>query len=293
MLDLSIRGDLSREEEFEIATILHTLVLDAIFRRSQWVSKDAVFHGGTALSIFRASKRFSEDLDFMISPEAAEELEKIIMRVRDDVHMSMSMRIPGSTIEVRGPKGAEVAKWLFVWAHPNRRNKVNVKAEFLRTAADVLKNYGSIYLVPTAGHDIAVSTPIPAPTLVSAWADKVKAIATRDHMKWRDLFDLAFVSQMMRREAVSNAEKKQALETTARIYGKTLQDIVTGLQAVQASGALTNTQEFEQDLGLWLDKETFEGYQKRNMFAEMLKVVDREIKAALSLEEADDDELMF
>ncbi len=292
MLDFSVRGDLSRDEEFEIATILHTLVLDAIFRRSKWMAKDAVFHGGTALSIFRASKRFSEDLDFMISKEAADVLEKVILRARDDVRMTMTVHIPGSTIEVRGPKGAEVAKWNFVWSHPNRRNKVNVKAEFLTTAADVLKNYGSIYQVPTGASNIAVSTPIPAPTLVSAWADKIKAIATRDHMKWRDLFDLAFISQMMRRETISNSEKKAALQTTASIYGKTLDDVAAGLRAVQASGALENEAEFEADLGKWLDSETFKGYQERAMFGQMLKVVSREIKAALSLDDPDDD-LLF
>lgn len=294
MLDLSLRGDLSRDEEFEIATILHTLVLDALFRRSQWMAKDAVFHGGTALALFRNSKRFSEDLDFMISEEAAAALEKVIQRVRDDVHMAMSIRVPGSTIELKGPKGAEVAKWTFTWSHPNRRDRVKVKAEFLTTAADVLNNYGSIYLVPTGTHDVAVSTPIPAPKLISAWADKIKAIATRDFMKWRDLFDLAFVSQTMRKEeTITNADKKRALEASGAIYGKTYADIVEGLRQVIATGLLEDVASFERDLWFWLDEATFETYRSRNMFANMLKLVRREIDDAMKLDTITEDDLQF
>lgn len=73
---------LTQIEHFEIASTLHAVVLDELFRATHWLAPMAVFHGGTSLALVRASIRFSEDLDFMVDEHAASGLGEIMAKLR-------------------------------------------------------------------------------------------------------------------------------------------------------------------------------------------------------------------
>jgi len=283
-VDLEKRSELTQEEEFEIASTLHALILKELFEETSWVAKQAVFHGGTALAMVRNSPRFSEDLDFMLTQEAAQELDVLMGKVRERVNLRIGMEFFGSQVTVKGPKGDEVSRWEFKWEHPNRRSKVMVKVEFLVTEADLLRAYQSSHLVPTSRGAIGVSVFIPVPNLISAWADKVKAIATRPDFKWRDAFDVAWINQCLKREDPIPAEEYiDALTATASIYGKTLEDVAEGLERVLASGAMDDVSTFEDDMGRWFLRKDAERYIAGGVFKRMLGEAKREIEKSLAL----------
>lgn len=281
-MDLSKTGSLTKSEHLQIAADMHAKVLDELFRETRWRAPDAVFHGGTALTLGHRSVRFSEDLDFMVREDVADRLEKAIAIVQKRVNVAMGVLYPGSTVTVKGPKGNEVAKWVFTWSHPNRRGNVQVKAEFLKTAGDVLKAYRTNTAVPTSKGTIGLTMPIPMPDLLWAWADKVKAIATRPAFKWRDAYDLAFVANSMH-VPPSDDERVEALTSVADIYGKTLDDIAEGLSAVTESGVLTDSETFETDMSRWFDDELFEHYKDAGIFRNALRKCSDEVGHALVL----------
>lgn len=283
MMDLSTTTNLTQDERFEIAAMLHGLIIAELFRQTDWTAKDAVFHGGTSLAMVRHSERFSEDLDFMVSPSGAATLSSAMLRVRDRVALNMSIQYPRCRVELRGPKQGEVHQWSFVWSHPARRGNVNVKAEFLVTNENLLADYASTHIVPVMKRPIILSSQIPVPTLVSAWADKVKAIATRPAFKWRDAYDLSFVSHSMTRGNVSREEKKEALAATSAIYSKSLEEVVVGLERVLENGYLDDIDTFEADMRRWFRPDTFEARRRRGMFADDLSASKSEIEDAISL----------
>jgi hypothetical protein len=62
MTNVEKRRALTQVEQFSIASTLHSIVLDELFRATRWLAPIAVFHGGTSLAIARGSARFSEIL---------------------------------------------------------------------------------------------------------------------------------------------------------------------------------------------------------------------------------------
>src|SRR5205814_1449585 len=131
---------------------------------------------------------------------------------------------------------------------------------------------------------IAVTTPIPVPELVSAWADKIKAVATRDDFKWRDAYDLWWIARCVLDEgAPSDHERIEAIRVTAAIYDKTLDDVGAGLSRVVDSGILSDERAFEADMKRWFSHDVFTRYRAAGQFHEALVVTSREIARALSL----------
>jgi hypothetical protein len=284
---------ISKDEQFEIASTLHAMFLDALFRETDWMATDAVFHGGTSLALARNSIRFSEDLDFMITPQALGALTYAMAKIAGRIDLSMSMAYPGGKVILKGPKGDDVVKWELKWEHPNKHGKVMVKAEFFVTKPELLARYRSTHLVPTSRGIVAVRTPIPVPELVSSWADKIKAIATRPDFKWRDAFDLALIIGMIDKadlrakgdkDLIGTPENKiAALEATAGIYDKSIDDVAEGLDRVLQSGALDDVKSYEKDMFRWFPDADFPRFKTTGMFERTLAETKREIELTVEL----------
>lgn len=282
-MDLRQTKNLSQEENFEVASLMHATILDELIRCTDWVKTDAVFHGGTSLSIIRESVRFSEDLDFMITEECAEGLASALKSVHERMSIALEGHYPGSKLDLRGPKGRDVSQWLFVWSHPSRRGTVQVKAEFLVTKKNLLANYASTHIVPNSRRAVLVKSHVPVPLLVSAWADKIKAIATRPAFKWRDAYDLSYIARSMYREDTGRAEKSQAIRATAAIYGTSMEQIDAGLRRVMASGVFEDVASFEADMKRWFDPDIYSRMLKRDVFTSDLEVAANEVSEAISI----------
>lgn len=278
------RTALTRDEQFAIASALHAVVLDELFRATRWLAPVAVFHGGTSLALVRSSVRFSEDLDFMVDERAASKLGPIMGRLEARFDLAMSLQYPGCMIAVRGPRGKEVRTWQVAWSHPDRRNVVMVKVEFLVAREGLLASYRSTHRVPDSKGSVAVTTPIPVPQLVAAWADEIKAVATRVDFKWRDAFDLWWIARcLLREDELSVADRLDALKVTAAIYDKTLDDVARGLSRVLDSAVLTDLEAFEADMSRWFSRDVFARYRAAGQFDQALATAIREIERARSL----------
>jgi predicted nucleotidyltransferase component of viral defense system len=282
-MDLTKVTNLTREETFEIASVLHATILDELIRCTDWVKSDAVFHGGTSLSIARNSVRFSEDLDFMITEECAAGLGEAIRSVHKRIGLLLANHYPGGQLELRGPRGNEVSQWTFVWSHPSRRGSVQVKAEFLITKKDLLAAYASTHVVPNSRRAVMVKSHVPVPVLVSAWADKIKAIATRPAFKWRDAYDLAHISRSMIRENLTDENKARAIAATAAIYNTDLSEIEDGLSSVVERGVFTEVGRFQADMQRWFDANTYGHMVKRDVFAADLRLAGQEVDEAVAI----------
>jgi hypothetical protein len=159
-----------------------------------------------------------------------------------------------------------------------------VKLEFFVVSAGALASYRCTHQVPRSSGTIAITTPVPVPELVSAWADKIKAVATRDDFKWRDAYDLWWIARCFRDEgAASNEARVVALRVTASLYGKTLRDVAAGLSRVIDSGILSDIAAFEADMKRWFVHDVFTRYRAAGLFREACVVASREIESALAL----------
>lgn len=284
-MDLSRKTNLTSYEKMEIGAALHAKVLDELFRATRWKGDEAIFHGGTSLSLARRSPRFSQDLDFMINSEYGEQLIEAMRRILAPIQLSFDVMYPGCSVASKGPNGKSVSSWMFTWSHPNRHGVAKVKAEFLMTKPKLLKAYKSTHVVPMTKGVIGITTPLPVPTLVAAWADKVKAIATRPAMKWRDLFDLDYIANEIRYSGrVSDEEKIDAIVATAAIYDKTMEDVLDGLRAVVDSGDLSDYESFGEDMEHWFDANTYDAYGNSGIFRDKLDSARREIEGFLNLQ---------
>ena len=286
-MDLSRKTALTEAETREVAELLHYGVLTELFDATRWRGDQAVFHGGTSLRVVRKSDRYSEDLDFLIAPEEALQLQKAMAKVREGLLTRLALRLPGSQItikESRGKEGSSVLGYTVRWEHPMRMGAVRVKAEFYRVPGTLHAAYSAEDVLPTQIPDVAVSfkAPIPAPKLIFAWADKIKAIATRDYMKYRDVYDIWFLLQQIR-PAPEGREAIDAIEKVASLYAHDLTTVAGGLTRVLESGALEDVVAFSLDMKKWLDPKLFEGFDRTSFFGSMLEVSRKEIERALDM----------
>lgn len=285
-MNLRKKGNLTREENFEIASTLQLLVLDGVFKSEVMSAPNAVFHGGTSLSVARNSPRFSEDLDFLVSEKAAEALPGVVAKSFEDAASSISSVYPGSVLKLAGPRGDEVSQWLIRWEHPNRRGVVKVKLEFMSASPFSLSNYRSstILPVPKVGSFVRLESAIPVPELVAAWGDKIKAVATRPVLKWRDVHDLAFVANAMPSPRDYSGDVEAVLES-AEIYGVGLDEVADGLMGVLSSVELKDVVSFEKDMRRWLPEDVWENMSSAGVFRKMHRTgVDEIAKATDAIE---------
>jgi hypothetical protein len=281
------RGPLTDHERFMIASDLHAAFLDELFRATGWTREDLVFHGGTSLKMGHGSVRFSEDLDFMVAARTTvDELEGRVNKAFDRVSARMLSEIPGSTLNLKSigksEKDGEVYRFDVTWKHPKRINKILVKLEFFPTSHEAITRYGTTvgFLSALAGGRIKINTPIPIASLQSIWGDKIKAIASRPYLKWRDFYDLAYTSGRLRSEGElpTGEEAARLIETSASIYEFPAEKILSGLRTVIESGALTNYDEFTEDMARWFPPDIHESMA--TSFRGLLDVSAKEVRRA-------------
>lgn len=292
-MDLGTRSGLTDPERWLVASDLQAMLLDEIYAQLGWGAADGVFHGGTALHFAWDSPRQSEDLDFMVAERNLEALAKASERIVGRVRMRALERFPGSVIEFkskdRGPVVDRLVTWDVRWRHENRMGKVQVKLEFYATAPENLADYESFAEMRLKGvRNVRMRAEIRVPHLVSFWGDKVKAISTRPEFKFRDSFDLGFISRTWERNGGRPApvDLARALEVTGRVYGKQMADLVDGLEARLSDGSFRRNADFEANMSLWFEPDTHASMSANGTFAEMLARAEDEAAKGLEFSRA-------
>lgn len=177
----------------------HMLFIEALTSSSVLRTNQFAFHGGTSLHLSWKSPRFSEDLDFLLDRTLGERMTRLMRKVEKRLQALVFAVDPllQVSIQDRTGEGENLLNYRITLSSPAVHGHVKVKAEFWQVDPDYLENYETRFAYPIKEGDLIskVSQPLPAATLEAAYADKMTAIATRRHLKWRDLFDIWWIGR--------------------------------------------------------------------------------------------------
>ncbi|WP_264772598.1 nucleotidyl transferase AbiEii/AbiGii toxin family protein [Defluviimonas salinarum] len=249
------RSDLTNDERIAIAESLQLRVLEQI-GRLQGEAPGLVFHGGTAISLLHGSPRWSEDLDFMATPEAVSRLFGRAREIGAALQMQSSLTTPGATVglSVKGsgdPDRTGTVERLNVrWEHPEKLGAIRIKVEFYTCPEERLAAYLAAPRVP-AVRGFTSRSPIAGAAPVSIWADKIVALAQRPVLKQRDIHDLGFIAPMV----PADADRAAALAASMGIYGRRPDEIRDGLERDFVHDAGTDRAAFDADMARWFSTE--------------------------------------
>lgn len=177
----------------------HMLFIEALTSSSVLRTNQFAFHGGTSLHLSWKSPRFSEDLDFLLDRTLGERMTRLMRKVEKRLQALVFAVDPllQVSIQDRTGEGENLLNYRITLSSPAVHGHVKVKAEFWQVDPDYLDRYETRFAYPVKEGDLIskVTQPLPAATLESAYADKMTALATRRHLKWRDLFDIWWIGR--------------------------------------------------------------------------------------------------
>lgn len=268
-MDLSRRGPLTASEKIMLSQTLQIFTLDGLGAGLRDTTGRLMFHGGTSISTTLGSPRWSEDLDFVVSPSMANDLS----RLRGDVERIAAKRIeeitPGATFEiidkgkargkVREDDPGSVMRWVGRWEHPMRLGAVKIKNEFYIAEPSIVDEYQTRQALPQA-LGIACYHALPCATLETIWSDKIMAMSARPVMKWRDVFDMGHIMEQI--EAVSDASLLERMEVAARSYRSDTAALLDNLHRDELIHLKDHYDTFESDMRKWLPVDTFESFKQ-------------------------------
>lgn len=188
------RRSITPAERREWAATLQFYFLDSFGSSSDFQNNEIAFHGGTSLRCAWRSPRFSEDLDFMVSEDAVERLDRILakafklMRERlliDDPHFKL-------TLKDKSKDGGRLIRFHLVLEKEGVIGSAMVQTEFWKTPAAFLEHYKTQLVHAGHPHDLIMqmTSLIPAAEMSTVFCDKLVAFSTRPYVKWRDIFDV-------------------------------------------------------------------------------------------------------
>jgi predicted nucleotidyltransferase component of viral defense system len=201
MIMRNYRETYIRRAEIAQLIILHQLYL-------QRDSQGLVFQGGTAIRWCYGGSRFSEDLDFVTSlPREA--VQGILAKALKGMQKTMVPHFGVGEMTLIEKAGREDALKFYADFRPeNSREKISIKIELERLAADkrpdlqhhVLSSLPSVAYLVSAG-EFRVPRPnvvMVAETPAEILSDKVRSLLERPYIKGRDLFDVWFLSTILK-----------------------------------------------------------------------------------------------
>lgn len=198
---LALAEQESRNTGIDINTTLKEILhYDILYALSQSpLGTQLVFQGGTALRLCYQGNRYSEDLDFVCgTPDTLAQMDKfkrILLRVMAERYgLDVTVKDPQSVCFDPGQIG--VGRWTAIVnvPHPSRSHKQVQKIKI------------EVANIPSHDHEAAVLTPnyhglapgygsiiLRVSSLKEILADKVVALAGRDYIKARDLWDIKWL----------------------------------------------------------------------------------------------------
>jgi predicted nucleotidyltransferase component of viral defense system len=229
------------------AGMAHAHFLNGLMQATRWQSGELAFHGGTNLHLCWQSARYSEDLDFLLS-SASKHMGETIARTARYVAQAFQALDPSFEVELRDRTrdAQRMIVYHLVVSHPRVVGHAMVKLEFWRTTPSYLQRYATTLreIRGPADFRAGIRSLVPSATLQCAFADKLVALSTRPHLKWRDLYDMWWIES----QHAGELDEEEVLEQ----YCHNLQayDTFEGLPAHEAVGHLFRRHSREEMLSL-------------------------------------------
>lgn len=235
--------------------ILHYDIFAAL--EKERLLTNLVFQGGTSLRLCWQSNRFSEDLDFAGGRDFNSEHMKAIKETIED-HIGKRY---GLAVHVKEPKKSEddlkqglirVDKWqVSVETAPGNRAlpQQRIKLEIANVPAytqelrPILQNYDFL-----AGYSSNILVRVE--TLDEVMADKILAFpASGTHIRYRDIWDLAFLTQKK-----ANLNPELVLRKIADYGTPNYEDALS--LTIQNLPAIIRSKEFQDQMKRFIDADT-------------------------------------
>jgi predicted nucleotidyltransferase component of viral defense system len=282
------KRDLNPEEILEAALALQVRILDALLSSRAWRMDEIAFQGGTSLKLAHGSVRFSEDLDFLLAEEMADNVTQIAESALARVRETMAIDAPEDSIALRiGRRSGNTVPFTFVRASERFRNSIRVKVEFQLVPKVLLESYQKELVTFALPPQLraGVKAMLPAATLDSIYADKILAIAQRPYLKPRDFFDLWWLrTHQGVKGPAEQGNLVERIATAAAMYGKTPTDALTGLEKFLRSrkvGEITGI--LVRDLPRWLPGAMVNQFNHHNTWRSIAEIAFADIATTAEL----------
>ena len=286
-MDLTSKKPLSIKEKMDLSRVLQVMALDEIGAKAKPRPSEMIFHGGTSIATAHGSNRWSEDLDFVVTADLMKNLGSLRARVERALKLRMKASMPGAVLELTDKTGTEegapeigkVDRWLLRWEHPKRRGAIRVKIEFFVTVPECIPAY-SVSIATPRSKGILATASLPTADVKALWADKVLAISARESIKWRDLYDLAYLSQEMSAAGIDRSSAMEDLRISAEIYNSNLTRIRDGLARDVVVDGLFDLDAYQADMKKWFSDMEFKAMAASDAFRGQLEYAAEEIRRA-------------
>lgn len=178
-----------------VAEVLHLVVLDALFLTVE--SRSICFQGGTSIHLLHGGYRYSEDLDFAGHDLDFAKADRMVTGARSSIEKGIVQMLGLGEFEWKSPESSEhrnVAAYWIVFRPAGSRRKYRVKLEFARypfyqpQVLPILSDFDVFQ------RRLLVTGLAPEELL----AEKITAVCGRSYLKGRDLFDLWYLTQVLR-----------------------------------------------------------------------------------------------
>ena len=174
--------------------VAHGCILSAFgrfFARDGWDKPPMALHGGAALHLFHGLQRRSSDMDFLVDRSQLQMVHSAV----EDAMLQLRLWFACRNIDVlvtgsgKTKGDGEVTRYKVAIAFPGLIGAVHVHLEFWPVEPEYLSNYPMRRAIVACGGGEWYAA-FRAPDVVAAAADKVIALLSRPHLKWRDIYDL-------------------------------------------------------------------------------------------------------
>lgn len=195
---------LKPEEFVAITEAAQLTVLGGLINARRWATGEFKFQGGTSLRLVYGSPRFSEDLDFVLANTRG--LTRIVNGAAVYVRSTLAAQYPDIAVNVKArDENAETtgaknpSTFMLTLSSPEWMQTIKIKLEFWSANQDSVKSYQSAPLtasIPGRSPIGVAVTPVITETAVldEILVDKLHALGDRNYTKWRDVFDLWWLS---------------------------------------------------------------------------------------------------
>jgi len=178
-----------------VAEFMHIVALDAVF--SLFESDKICFQGGTSIHLLHGGYRYSEDLDFAGPQIDQEASRKIVEKSRSSIEKGMIQLLGYGESEWRLSRrfaNPRVFSHWYIFRPQGYRQKFRLKMEFGQYAVYETKVYPVRSELDPFNRQTLVNGLKPKELLV----EKVNAAIGRPYFKGRDIFDIWYLSEVLK-----------------------------------------------------------------------------------------------
>jgi len=240
---LSALKDKAREQGLPLQTVaveaLHIILLDVLFSQSE--SQVMAFQGGTATHLLHGGYRYSEDLDFAGEELTSKNAVLLVQKSQQAVEKNVMQILGSGSALWKTPAPKSSTRVYTSWFHFRPAGEpltLRVKLEFAQFPV-----YNPEPFAVRSDLDVLQRAPLinslPPEELLT---EKITAVAGRRYIKGRDLFDLWYLTEILKTDFDAELTARKFHDYNVRT------DLTTRLHMLREFSAEALTQEMNRFL---------------------------------------------